>query len=403
MIQNAQAKSDAYTVLAVDNVWTAEFAANRYIVELPQDQFPVGRVARRRSSTRRSTRTSSTRSRYASDGGMLYYRTDLLQAAGIAAARRRGRDDRRLQEDPGDAAGQGRRLLRRPVPEVRGPDGQRRRGHQQRWRRDHRRRGKPNVDTPEAKAGLDFLVDGFKEGYIPKEALTYKEEEARRAFQEGKLIFHAQWPYLYTLANKTTARPRSRASSRSPRCPGWTAPASRSLGGHAAGDLRVRQEQEDRGGLHQLLHREGANTTQLRAGHRWRRSTRRSTTTRRCRSKFPYLPTLKESILSAVPRPKVVRYGDATLAIQDAAYGAMSGDDDDRRRPWQQLQAKLEQLDRSARSDGSSGGGGPGLARRPPPGRSVMAVTEAPVRAPAAEGEEVHSTDGPGPARGPAR
>src|SRR3954468_15987419 len=40
MIQNANAKSDAYTVLAVDNVWTAEFAANRYIVELPTDQFP---------------------------------------------------------------------------------------------------------------------------------------------------------------------------------------------------------------------------------------------------------------------------------------------------------------------------------------------------------------------------
>ena len=41
MIQNAQAQSDAYDVLSVDNVWTAEFAANRYIVELPEDQFPV--------------------------------------------------------------------------------------------------------------------------------------------------------------------------------------------------------------------------------------------------------------------------------------------------------------------------------------------------------------------------
>ena len=40
---------------------------------------------------------------------------------------------------------------------------------------------------------------------------------------------------------------------------------------------------------------------------------------------LPYLPTLKASILGAQPRPKVVRYGDATLAIQDAAYGAMQG------------------------------------------------------------------------------
>ncbi|HET6686288.1 MAG TPA: hypothetical protein VFH02_07155, partial [Jiangellaceae bacterium] len=41
MIQNAETESDAYSVISVDNVWTAEFAANRYIVELPEDEFPV--------------------------------------------------------------------------------------------------------------------------------------------------------------------------------------------------------------------------------------------------------------------------------------------------------------------------------------------------------------------------
>jgi multiple sugar transport system substrate-binding protein len=34
---------------------------------------------------------------------------------------------------------------------------------------------------------------------------------------------------------------------------------------------------------------------------------------------------LKESILKAQARPKVVRYGDATQAVQDAAYGALTG------------------------------------------------------------------------------
>src|SRR5438046_1119897 len=58
--------------------------------------------------------------------------------------------------------------------------------------------GKPTVNTPEAKKGLDFLVQGFQNGTIPKEAITYKEEEGRRAFQDGKLAFHRQWPYQFT-------------------------------------------------------------------------------------------------------------------------------------------------------------------------------------------------------------
>jgi multiple sugar transport system substrate-binding protein len=34
---------------------------------------------------------------------------------------------------------------------------------------------------------------------------------------------------------------------------------------------------------------------------------------------------LLKSIETANPRPKVVKYGDATLAMQDAAYGAIQG------------------------------------------------------------------------------
>ena len=52
---------------------------------------------------------------------------------------------------------------------------------------------------------------------------------------------------------------------------------------------------------------------------------------------------LKASILGAQPRPKVVRYGDATLAIQDAAYGALQGTMTTDQ-ALQQLQDKLTQL-----------------------------------------------------------
>ena len=59
--------------------------------------------------------------------------------------------------------------------------------------------------------------------------------------------------------------------------------------------------------------------------------------------KFPFYPTLLKSIESAKPRPKAVEYGDVTLAIQDAAYGALQG----QTAPdaaLQALQGKLETL-----------------------------------------------------------
>src|SRR6266545_2759202 len=42
MVQNATTKSDAYTVLNLDVVWTAEFAANRWVEALPNDTINEG-------------------------------------------------------------------------------------------------------------------------------------------------------------------------------------------------------------------------------------------------------------------------------------------------------------------------------------------------------------------------
>ncbi len=83
MIQNAQTKSDAYDVLVVDVVWTSEFAANRVIIPLPEDEFQLDKMLKPIVDT-----TKYLDKLYAapssSDGGMLYYRTDLMKAAGIA-------------------------------------------------------------------------------------------------------------------------------------------------------------------------------------------------------------------------------------------------------------------------------------------------------------------------------
>ena len=63
--------------------------------------------------------------------------------------------------------------------------------------------GKPNVNTPEATKGLPTLVDWFKDGNIPKGAITWQEEQGRQAFQNGTLIFHRNWGYVYSQLAKT--------------------------------------------------------------------------------------------------------------------------------------------------------------------------------------------------------
>ena len=40
MVQNTQIKNDKMAVLSVDNVWTAEFAANQWVIPLPEDKSP---------------------------------------------------------------------------------------------------------------------------------------------------------------------------------------------------------------------------------------------------------------------------------------------------------------------------------------------------------------------------
>src|SRR5829696_9228049 len=77
MVQNTQIKNPNMGILNVDVVWTAEFAAKGYIVELPRDQFPTDQFLP-------ATVDSATYFEklygypWNSNGGLLFYRKDLL-------------------------------------------------------------------------------------------------------------------------------------------------------------------------------------------------------------------------------------------------------------------------------------------------------------------------------------
>jgi multiple sugar transport system substrate-binding protein len=324
MIQNAQAKSDAYDVLVVDNVWTAEFAANRYIEPLPEAKFPVGQMLKPVIDAARYLGKL-----YAvpnsSDGGLLYYRTDLMKAANIASPPKTWAemiaDCTKVQATPqgkgvGCYAGQFEKYEGLTVNASEAIDSA--------GGVITDSKGKPDVDTAAAKQGLDFLVNGFKQGYIPKEAITYEEEQGRQAFQAGKLIFQRQWPYQYNLANATDGSSKVAGKFAVAPLPGLNGPGVSSLGGHAMGISTYSKHKATALDFIKFYTSVAASkkNLELASNAPVYTSIYDDPTLQK---KFPYLPVLKQSILTAIPRPKVVRYGDATLAIQNAAYGAMTG------------------------------------------------------------------------------
>jgi trehalose/maltose transport system substrate-binding protein len=341
MIQNAQAKSKEFTVLNLDVVWTAEFAANRWIAQLPQDQFDLENFLEPAVNTAKYRDNLYAVPVY-SDGGMLYYRKDLLAAAGVEAPKTWAelKDAcTKVKAVPANAAigcyaGQFDKYEGLTVnfsEAVQSAGGS--------ILDDS---GKPTVNTPEAKEGLNFLVDGVKSKEIPAAAITYKEEEGRRAFQEGELIFHRQWPYQYAKASATDGSSKVVGKFDVAPLPGKDGAGVSTLGGH---NFAISQFADNKATALDFI--------KFFTSEEAERSNLLATSQAPTRAKlyddaellkqFPYLTTLKESILGAVPRPQAVKYGDVTAAIQEAAYGAMNGETstDD---ALSELQTKLESL-----------------------------------------------------------
>jgi multiple sugar transport system substrate-binding protein len=324
MVQVAQTKSDTYSVLVLDVVWTAEFAANRWVVELPKDQFDLTKFLAPTvdSATYRDKLYGAPST---SDGGMLYYRKDLLDKAGVTAAPTTW-SEMKADCDKVKALPEGKSMscyagqfdkyegltvnfseaVNGAGGVVVGDD------------------GKPNVNTDQAKTGLNNLVQGFKDGTIPKSAITYKEEDSRRAFEAGQLVFQRQWPYQYALANKTDGTSKVAGKFAVAPLPGSSGPGVSSLGGHNLAISAFAKNKATALDFIKYMVSEDAEKANLLATSQAPTLTSLYDDSELAK-KFPYLPILKQSILSAKPRPKAVKYNDVTTAIEEDAYAALNG------------------------------------------------------------------------------
>ncbi|MFF7310208.1 extracellular solute-binding protein [Streptomyces sp. NPDC008137] len=321
MIQNAETKSDAYTVLSLDAVWTSEFAAHRWIDRLPERRFPLGRMLKPVVETSRY-RGGLYAVPGSSDGGLLYYRTDLLKKAGVvrppttwAQMTAACAEVRKLPEARNMScyAGQFQKYEGLTVNfaeavnsaggTVTDPG------------------GRPDVDTPEARKALDFLAGSFKDGTIPKKAITFLEEDGRQAFQSGQLVFLRNWPYAYSLAQQSGVKGKFATAP----LPGLDGPGSSSLGGHNMAVSSSAQNKATALDFIRFMSSE-ENTRTFLEDASVAPPYASLYDDKALIARYPYLPVLKESILRAVPRPRVVRYGDVTSAVQQETYAALTGE-----------------------------------------------------------------------------
>ncbi|QUH02391.1 ABC transporter substrate-binding protein [Saccharopolyspora erythraea] len=323
MIQNAQTRSEAFTVLDLDSVWVSEFAANRWITELPEEQFDTSKYLGP------PVETALYRGRLfsvpaSSDGAMLYYRKDLLDEAGVAPptslAELRQACGRVLALP--SAAGMScytgqfekyEGLVANFAEVVHGAGG-----------KIVGDDGRPDVNTPQARQALDFLVSGLRSGMIPQQSIAFKEPESRRAFQEGQVVFSRWWPSQWSLLSKTDGSSAVAGKFAVTALPGLAGPGVSSLGGHnvaissygrnkatALDFIKFRAgEEQQRKYLEQ-----GAMAPTIASLY----------DDPALRERYAYLPVLKQSIAGAEPRPRVVDYGEVTQAIQDEVYDALTG------------------------------------------------------------------------------
>ncbi|MEV5827794.1 ABC transporter substrate-binding protein [Spirillospora sp. NPDC052242] len=325
LVQNMRIESDAYDVVRLDAVWTAEFAAHRWIVPLPDGLVDTGTFVPASLETGRYRGTLYA-APWLTGTGVLYYRTDLLEKAGFdeppatwARMREQCAAVRRLPEGEGVGCYAGQHgkyegLTVNYAEAVQSAGGEL-----------FDASGRPAVDTPRAKAGLRFLVDSFADGTIPEKAVTFMEEDGRRAFQEGGLVFHRNWAYVYALASADDGSSEVNGRFDVAPIPGRDGPGSGTLGGNNLAVSAFSRHQATARDF--VAHIVGPDVQrEYGRAQSFPLSLAALYDDPAMIGLYPYLPVLEESLRNARPRPVVVRYSEVSAAIQDHVAAAVAGE-----------------------------------------------------------------------------
>jgi multiple sugar transport system substrate-binding protein len=317
---NLQAGSSTYDVIAMDVIWTAEFASAGWIIPLESSMFRLSEFLPPAVDTAEYN-GHLWAVPYYSNAEVLYYRKDILAKAGKQPPRTWAQleDLAKTVAPVYGLQGYASQLapyegltvnfaeaLQSASGSILSPGGT-----------------TVTVDSPQALQGLDFLVDGLREGWIPKSSLNYEEESSWGDFESGKLLFLNNWPFIYSQASLPGPANKVYGKVGVTPLPGLDGAGSSSLGGanlavsafsrHQATAIAFIRYLTSLPEERQLLVDSGFPPvwTSLYSDPAMVKL-------------FPYLPVVKQAILAAQPRPSIIDYDQASLAISSAVYQALT-------------------------------------------------------------------------------
>jgi multiple sugar transport system substrate-binding protein len=304
-----------YDLVYMDVTWAPKFAAAGWLRDLTEDfstQDLAGFSPQDMEGGKYNGRLYRVPVR--SDTGVLYYRRDLLEAAGLSPPRTLEElvAIAKILQQRGDVRWgylwQGRQYEGSTamfVEIMQGFDGF--------WIDPQTL--EVGLDQPEVIRAVDFLRSTIAEGVSPPGVTTYVEEDTRLIFQNGDAAFLRSWPYVFPLANQPDSAIRgkfgmmpmvgSETSSRRGSC----------LGGWGLGIAKTSKHPQE--ALEAIRFLTGAVVQKpyiLKTGYV--PSQRSLFTDPEVVATYDHYPTLKAIADQAILRPPIAQYAQATDILQ---------------------------------------------------------------------------------------
>ena len=322
-VQHFQAKDPGYDVVSVDVVWTAEFAAKGWLTPL-KGQYALDTSALFQPTVKSATYNGTMYAGPASsDGGLLYYRKDLLGGKQPPTTWQDMYSDCSIAKQNnidcyGGQYAQYEGLVVNTAEAINTAGGE-----------VVNSQGQPEVTSQQAKNGMNLLVTGFQKGYIPKDALTWQEEQSLNDFESGHLLFMRNWPYAFSLLS-TDAKSAVKGKFGVTTLPGdqqdpqGKMPGVSSLGGH---NIAISAYSKHKATALDFIKFYESEATQKLLLQKASLAPVRTSLydDSSLQQQFPYLSTLKTVITNAQPRPVTPFYPAVSQAIEQNAYAILQG------------------------------------------------------------------------------